>query len=380
MTESFSLLESRILGCLYGGAAGDAVGAPAEGRTTEEITARYGQILGLVEPWSNAERYNKGDGRFTDDTHMIQILGQIYLDVDDHLDVFEFAKRIVPPIADQPRYVAEFGKEMLLVERLFYPEKWLLMRLRLANCDPRIGGIGNMVNCGAAMYASPVGIVNAADPDRAYREAIEIFTAHQTSYGLEAAGVMAAAVAAAFIPGITVDEILETALRVSREGTRLALDAVFETAARYTVWEDALVPLRAAMAPYDGAADEIHDRGNGTDDWNPSRVKSIEEVPIALALLKVTNGDLQKSIFGGTNYGRDCDSIAGMAGAIAGAMHGFEAVPVGWVEKIDRENKCDMRPLARGLASLASRLASEDAAAVSKRRIALEQLAAAPVA
>ena len=53
---------------------------------------------------------------------------------------------------------------MLLVDRLFYPEKWLLMRLRLANADPRTGGIGNMVNCGAAMYASPVGVVNACDP------------------------------------------------------------------------------------------------------------------------------------------------------------------------------------------------------------------------
>ena len=269
---------------------------------------------------------------------------------------------------------------MLLVERLFYPEKWLLMRLRLANCDPRIGGIGNMVNCGAAMYASPVGIVNAADPERAYREAIEIFTAHQTSYGLEAAGVMAAAVAAAFIPGITVDEILEISLKVAREGTRLALDAVFETAARYTVWEDALVPLRTAMAPFDGAADEIHDRGNGSDDWNPSRMKSIEEVPIALAMLKVTNGDLQKSIFGGTNYGRDCDSIAGMAGSIAGAMHGFEAVPAEWVEAIDRENKCDMRPLARGLAELINKLATADEAAINERRTNLDRLAPAPVA
>ena len=39
------------------------------------------------------------------------------------------------------------------------------MRLRLANCrSPRLGGVGNMVNCGAAMYAAPVGIVNAGDP------------------------------------------------------------------------------------------------------------------------------------------------------------------------------------------------------------------------
>jgi hypothetical protein len=43
------------------------------------------------------------------------------------------------------------------------------MRLRLANADPRLGGVGNMVNCGAAMYAAPVGIVNAADPEGAYR-------------------------------------------------------------------------------------------------------------------------------------------------------------------------------------------------------------------
>ena len=101
---------------------------------------------------------------------------------------------------------------MLLVDRLFYPEKWLLMRLRLANADPRLGGVGNMVNCGAAMYASPVGIVNACDPVNAYREAIEIFSAHQWSYGLEAAAVMAACVAEAFRPTATVDSVVGTAL------------------------------------------------------------------------------------------------------------------------------------------------------------------------
>jgi ADP-ribosylglycohydrolase len=105
---------------------------------------------------------------------------------------------VVPLISDEPRWLAERGQEMLLVDRLFYPEKWLLMRLRLANADPRLGGVGNMVNCGAAMYASPVGIVNACDPVNAYREAIDIFSAHQWSYGLEAAAVMAACVAEAF--------------------------------------------------------------------------------------------------------------------------------------------------------------------------------------
>ena len=39
-----------------------------------------------------------------------------------------------------PEVLAERGQEMLLVDRLFYPEKWLLMRLRLSNADPRLGG------------------------------------------------------------------------------------------------------------------------------------------------------------------------------------------------------------------------------------------------
>ena len=115
------------------------------------------------------------------------------------------------------------------------------------------------------------------------------------------------------------------------------------------------------MRPFDGAADDFHDRGNGSDDWNPSRVHSIEEVPIALAMVLITGGDLQKAIFGGANYGRDCDSIAGMAGSITGAMHGFEAVPAEWVEAIDRENRCDMRPLARDLAGLVTTLQARDA-------------------
>jgi len=377
VTNPETLLESKILGCLYGGAAGDAVGAPAEGKEPEAIAERYVAITGLVEPWDGPSKLGKGDGRYTDDTHMIQILGQIYTEVGDHLDVFEFAKRIVPPIADRPRWVPEYGREMLLMDRLFYPEKWLFMRLRLANVDPRTGGLGNMVNCGAAMYAAPVGIVNAADPERAYREAIEIFAAHQTSYGLEAAGVMAAAVAAAFIPGVTVDEIIQTALHQAKEGTRLALDAVIERAAGLSDWHSAIEPLRDAIRPFDGAADDFHDRGNGSDDWNPSRVHSIEEVPIALAMVLITGGDLQKAIFGGANYGRDCDSIAGMAGSITGAMHGFEAVPAEWVEAIDRENRCDMRPLARDLARLVTTLQARDAEKMRTRQDYFDMLQAA---
>ena len=84
---------------------------------------------------------------------------------------------------------------------MFLAEKWLVARLHYGHVDPREAGVGNIVNCGAAMYMAPVGIVNAGDPAGAYAEAIELAGAHQSSYGREAAGVFAAAVAAAMRPG-----------------------------------------------------------------------------------------------------------------------------------------------------------------------------------
>src|SRR6266699_2184751 len=65
----------------------------------------------------------------------------------------------------------------------------------------------------------PIGIANAANPDRAYAEAIDVAGAHQFSNGREAAGVFAAAVAAAFTPGAGVADVVDTALRVAHDGT-----------------------------------------------------------------------------------------------------------------------------------------------------------------
>ncbi len=351
-----NILAGKARGCLYGGAVGDALGAPAEGHRPDEIRARYGEITDFVEPWAGPSTTIKGDGRYTDDTHMVQVLGRIYVEEDDHLDAYRFARRIVPLIADEPRWIPEYGREAALIERLFYPEKWLLMRLRLANANPRLGGVGNMVNCGAAMYAAPVGIVNACDPRTAYREAIDIFSAHQTSYGLEAAGVLAACVAEAFQPRASVDSIVATALELAKDGTRTAIEAVVTQARDYRDWRAAIGPLRDAMRPHDGAADVFRDRGNGTDDWQPSRERAIEELPLALAFLIIAGGDFESAVCGGANYGRDCDSIASMAGAIAGALHGDGAIRPTWIARIDEANRADLGALAAGLVGVTRRL------------------------
>ena len=297
-----SILLDKVRGCLYGGAIGDALGAPAEGYTPEKIRELYGSITDFVPTLEDSDRRrHRTEGRYTDDSHMVQALCRAYIEQDGHLDAYSFARRIVPLILE-PRWIPDLQREMSILERLFYPEKWLFIRLQLANADPRVGGVGNMVNCGAAMYAAPVGIVNAGDPVAAYNEAVDVLGAHQHSYGLEAAAVMAACVAEAFRPDATTASIIDVALSLAKAGTRSAIEAVVNCAREQDDWAGAIAPLREAMRPWDGAAEVFgmhrspgasHEDGNRN---NPSHVHSIEEVPIALAFLVVTDCDFEGSL------------------------------------------------------------------------------------
>ena len=129
------------------------------------------------------------------------------------------------------------------------------------------------------------------------------------------------------------------------------------------------------MREYDTAPDDFKSaRGKGGNHWTPSREHAIEEVPIALGFLVVTGGDYEETIFGGTNYGRDNDSIAGMGGAIAGALHGIDALRPEWVETINSANRVDLKPMASDLAELARKLQAAQLAAAQVRRDAFESL------
>src|SRR5689334_24634559 len=98
-------------------------------------------------------------------------------------------------------WIPELEAEAIPLQRIFLAEKWLVARLHYGHVDPREAGTGNIVNCGAAMYMAPIGLGNAARPEGAYAEALDVAGAHQSSYGREAAGVFAAAAAAGAAPG-----------------------------------------------------------------------------------------------------------------------------------------------------------------------------------
>ncbi|MFE5539529.1 ADP-ribosylglycohydrolase family protein [Streptomyces sp. NPDC056492] len=359
-------LEDRAAGCLVGAAVGDALGGPVEGWSPDQIAQRHGgRVHGIVGPWHEDWRtarpiapYHKGDGHVTDDTLMTHALVRVYEAVRDHLDAYAVAEHLVPDLMTNPRWIPELEAQALPLQRIFLAEKWIVSRLHYGHVDPREAGSGNIVNCGAAMYMAPVGIVNAGNPAGAYAEALDIAGAHQSSYGREAAGVFAAAVAAACRPGATASSVVDAALALAKDGTREAIAAVCEAAARHRDFESALAPLRAAVAPYDSVGPDYRSPSLGAR--RPSRLHAIEELPIALGMLVVSDGAYEGSVLGAVNYGRDCDSIATMAGAIAGALAGASAVPPAWAKEVAEASRLDLHAPATALAAVAREVFAQD--------------------
>ncbi|MCI3154803.1 ADP-ribosylglycohydrolase family protein [Streptomyces sp. GB4-14] len=363
-------LDERITGALVGAAVGDALGGPVEGYSPEQIAERHGgRVHGIVGPWHGDDwrtarpvaPYHKGDGHVTDDTLMTHALVRVYARVRDHLDAYAIADHLVPDLMTNPRWIPELEAETIPLHRIFLAEKWLAARLHYGHVDPREAGVGNIVNCGAAMYMAPVGLVNAAHPAAAYAEALDVAGAHQSSYGREAAGVFAAAVAAACAPGATPDSVVAVCLSLAKDGTREAVEKVCEEASRHPDAESALRPLREAVAPYDTVGPDYRSPSLGAR--RPSRLHAIEELPVALGMVVAARGDFRHAVLGAVNYGRDCDSIATMAGAVTGALG--SPVPEEWAKTVAEASRLDLWEPAATLTAVAREVFARD---VERRR------------
>ncbi len=347
---------TRLTGALYGVAVGDAMGAPVEGLSHTLAPGRYGghDFNTFIPPrYGNDPTAGKGHGRITDDTLMTEALMRAYADAGDHLDAYGYKDFLLPHVKNTPVWVTEWKKQMPIYDRLWHPEKYPWFRLVPANAEPRTAGMGNMVNCGVAMWMMPVGAVNAGWPEAAYQEAVLIGSAHNESFAVEAAAVMAACYADAFATDATVDSILRVAEQLARDGTGNAIRAACGAVNVSDDLATFVARVRAAVAPFDQREGHTSDdeplaveKSGGSDIGRPSRVASIEELPVALAALRYGAGDGIKTLRAAVCYGRDCDSMAAMALGLLGALKGVEVIPSTLRAELDRENRRDFAAMA----------------------------------
>jgi ADP-ribosylglycohydrolase len=195
---------------------------------------------------------------------------------------------------------------------------------------------------GAAMRITPVGIAVApTDLDRLVDRVVQASrVTHNTGVALAGAAAVAAAVSAG-IDGADVPEATRWAARAAEIAAgRGNWVAAGDVGARLA-WASRLV---AGLDP-DDAADQIY-RLVGTS------VATQESVPAAFAALAVYPDDPWQACLFAASLGGDCDTIAAIAGAIAGACGG--GFPEHAVRTIHEVNELPLAELTGSLLALRS--------------------------
>lgn len=197
-------------------------------------------------------------------------------------------------------------------------------------------GSGGTTN-GAAMRITPVGIAyrahNLEDFVAAVHDSCRV--THDTGLGVAGASAVAAAVSAG-IDGATRSEALDLAVAAAELGA---------TKGHWIAGADIAAKLRWAR------------------DWAPGReatelaqvigtsVASQESVVAALALV-AQNRDPWETLGLAASLGGDTDTVAAMAGAVLGAVHGPDAWPADAVSTLHRVNDLPLEKLTRELLAL----------------------------
>lgn len=279
--------RDRCRGALVGLVVGDALGAAFEGHAGPVPAEALDRHLRSEEPQ-----------RFTDDTAMAIALCESLLDRqgldEDHLaDAFLQRYRAEPWRGYGPGVIDLF-------ERLHAGEAWREV------VPQQFGGRGSFGN-GAAMRVAPLGVHAGGDPELAAqlaRRSASVTHAHP--FGVEGAALQAAVVAHAVAGGDVrpVSSLMLAEPLIRSPEVLAALEAV--------------VALGASPEP----AQVAQRVGSG--------VAAHQSVPAALAAAGVT-ASFEDAVRFAIAMGGDTDTVAAMAGAVAGARHGRGAIPQEWV-------------------------------------------------
>lgn len=330
--------ESRLLGCLLGGAVGDAFGYAVEFDTFESIRERHGPD-GLREPVLRAGRLV-----VSDDTQMTLFTLEGLLRARDagSRDARPFLREAYLDwwLTQQPgpasRWPFEPRGRLALVPVLQVsraPGMTCLAALRAGGSGSLAQPPNDSKGCGTVMRSAPFGFGVLGDGAAERPEAVAALAAEAgaITHGHPEAHASAAAFAVAV-------RALFGAMAgpgVGREGALLEA-ALHDARREAAAWAHAprtgdLLEMAGALALQDpGSAQEMARRvavlGEG---W-------VAEEALAIGALAAMAGeDFADVMRIAANHDGDSDSTASVAGQLRGAACGAAGLPHAWVEKLD---------------------------------------------
>ena len=305
-----------VYGCLIAGAIGDALGAPAENMYYQEIRARYGKIEELMA-YDNISYSSGRAGAVTDDTTLRHYMCRA---------IVRKGGRITPDDA------AEIWLNELNPDRFWSPDKITYLKLK-AGMNPWDAGRGDIPSACATMAMTPIGIINAGNPAQAYQDGFNIAYINGDGPNRDAAATLAAGTAAAFIPGVTVEGVLEAMARHSSYLVKRAIELTMD--------------LAYASSSVDEFAARFYHKL--IDWWSRPKLAwtkdhfatgtSTETVSLTMAIFYLCDGDVNRCLVEGASFGRDADALSSLSGTLAGAMQGASTIRPDWIEAVEKANE-----------------------------------------
>ena len=312
-----NLLSEKIAGCLIGAAYGDALGAPTENRTREQIFEKWGYVDQLHD--APADVYARGNkaGQVTDDFSMAYVAIQ---------EILRSDCRVNRKVAEGA--LIEWSKNERFFEQFVGPTSRKFIN-RLKGIESESSGFepvnDNMrASNGGAMKIGPVACFGKGDMEKTIDIAKVIcMPTHGNRISMSAACAVAAAVCGA-LNGKDLFGIFKDAMSGAEKGE--AIGAAGNTVAGPSF------PKRLQSAIALGM--NANDLSEAMD-----TLRSYFDCSGMAA-------DVMAAVQAAANIGNDTDTMATIVGAVLGAKNGVHAFPEELVRKLDEANGYDLCALA----------------------------------
>ncbi|MFD2201145.1 ADP-ribosylglycohydrolase family protein [Shivajiella indica] len=363
-------LYDKVLGMLVGSAIGDAMGAPTEMWSRENIYSEYGFVTDLdtmireVSP-EGIWKPNLPAGGTTDDTRW-KILTVNYLFQEDthSLKSDNFAAHILKVYQEYLLHLNSIDTlDVEAYENALLKVNWLkewakvskpYIEKDLYGFEKRLSTFygGEMV-CGGLLYGPVIGAFFPEDPQKAYSEAHKL-ALYDIGYAKDISALSAAMTSAAMSQTSQNTDLIEVLRNIDPEdyyGSRL----VGRTS--YRILQTAFQIVSEFKEERSVSSQEVH-LDYGEMKWDESSLKPIflkldlhlQDMPFhageiylqVLTAMIFADFDFEKTLIFLVNYGRDNDTTAAIAGAILGAYYGFDKLPVSMKRQVLEVNKKEL--------------------------------------
>lgn len=296
-------LYNKIKGALYGVAIGDALGAPLEFMTAEEIKTKYGRVTDMLPGgWLNVK-----PGEITDDTQMtLAVCGGICKDDKDPVPYI--GQNFIKWFESSPKDVGmtcaasiknALQSKKIKKEALLDTGGWL-SAARTTDAEFKGRTDGN----GALMRTVYPALFYSNLDEAIYKAELIARMTHAGKYST----------CACILYTSMIYYLLE-----STSGWSVIFNLA-ESNAKYTKIYEALPFEKYDLSPSGYVVDSFK---------------------CALAAVLSSN-TFEDTLVRAVNLGGDADTIGAITGGIAGAMYGFDKIPFRWIAAIDGEIKAQL--------------------------------------